>query len=556
MTYIFDSDHISKLINITENIYYKYKKILDVKYRDDNYYNLIGELTSLSKKEDEILLSLPKTTRLLDDVNNTIKNIYKCDNYLMYNFVLNRIDSNINNLCASIEDKDLAGLTDVYFVDSQQSINSIYDELYFNFILRLNNVINNFKSINEKRKIRFIQLAYIFSFKNLSDAFINNNLCLETDLIKKREDEIKDRDLYNSFLYLKNSTALNLCESLLMRIITLSNYFDENYDNVFYLSNSLLFKSLLQEVNDPDFMEIRNSFLLDFYNYKGDNFIINNIKRCFDLDYDRRFSLERNERVQSLDEKSSNNLIVLLKLEGTLYDKVTTLKLDGFDNFEVISSLLKYEKDLINELDVNENNSSVVSSVIFRDLSFFVDVYGDNNKKNAIMQRLRNIIDFFKKDDLADGILENNYESIICNHIVDSLKNYDGDLSVVKLYLYMYPSLTTDLVLLNGNYSMIDRFSDETTSISLGNENVYDYYYDKNEQLYKLFTFIFDDLTRYSDLYESEWSNLFDFKLCELSDIINSVSDEHLHQIKDEIVSLDNGVIKSKLLSLFKNKVY
>ena len=198
MEYIYNSDNVGKLIDITEEIYLRYKDILDVRYRDDKFYYLIGELTRLSKLEDDILLSLPKTGRLLDDVNNSIRNIYRCNDYLMYNFVLNRINSNICNLCALAEDNELAEISNVSFIDSQNNINAINDELYYNYILRLNNVISNSDNIEHKKKIRFIQLGYIFSFKNISDAFINNNLCLESGLIEKREDRYEDIDSYNS----------------------------------------------------------------------------------------------------------------------------------------------------------------------------------------------------------------------------------------------------------------------------------------------------------------------------------------------------------------------
>ena len=556
MEYIYDSDNIVKLIDVIEEIYYRYKDILDVKNKDDNFYYLIGELTRLSNMEDEILLSFPKTSRLLDDINNSIRNIYRCDNYLMYNFVLNRIDSNICNLCALSENKELESISNVSFIDSQNNLNSIHDELYLNFILRLNNVIESFSSLEERKKVRFIQLGHIFSFKNISDAFINNNFCLENNLISKQEDNYEDIDSYNSFMYLKNNTAFNLCESLLMRIISLSNYCNEKANSVFYLSNILLFKSLLQDINDPDFIEIKNSFMYDFENNNDDNYIINKLKKCFDLEYSRRFSVEKNKSVQSLDEEFSSNLITMLKLEETLYDKIMNLKFDGFDNFNVISSLIDYEKELVSKLDIDMDNASVISSIIYRDLGFFVNISGDLFKKNSIIQRIRNVFEYFRKIDIADGILEKNYSAIISNHIVDSLMIFDGDLSIVKSYLYMYPTLTSDLVLMNGNYYLIDRFSDETTSLSLGNDNVYEYYYDKNEQLYKLFTYIIDDLTKYSDVYESDWSSLLDFKLCELSDIINSVSDEHLCQIKDEIFSLDDGLIKNKILSLFKKQVH
>lgn len=553
MEYIYDSNCVSKLIDVTEEMYFRYRDILDVRFRDDKYYYLIGELSRLSKLEDEILLSFPKTSRLLDDVNDCIRKVYKCDNYIMYNFVLNRIDSNICNLCALAENEELS---DVSLIDSQYNINCIHNELYFNYILRLNNVIDSFNSIDNKRKIRFIQLAHIFSFKNISDAFINNNLCLDRDLIEKREDTYDDIDSYNSFMYLKNNIAFNLCESFLMRNITLSNYYNENSNDVFYLSNMLLFNSLLKELNDPDFIEIKNLFMIDFENFRGDNFIIGNLKKCFDLEYDRRFSIEKNENIQSLDMNFSSNLITLLKLEETLYDKIMDLKLDGFDNFNVISSLIRFEEELIGELDINADNVSIISSIIYRDLGFFIDVYSNSFKKDAIVQRLKNSFVFLRKSDLADGILEKNYDSIMSNHIVDSLKKYNGNLNIVKSYLYMYPCLTNDLVLLSGNYSMMDRFSDELTSMSLGNKDLYDYFYDKNEQLYKVFISIIDDLTRYSDLYESDWSKLFDFKLCELSDIIDSVSDEHLCEIKDEINCLEDGMIKNKILSLIKNRVY
>ena len=211
MEYIFDSDCISKLLNVTQEIYLKYLEILDVKYKGDDYYHLIGELTKLSKVEDNLLQSLPSSARLLDDVNNTIKHIYECDDIFMYNFILNRIDSNISNLCALADEKELASLTNISFSDSQKNINFIYDEIYYNFILRLNKVINGYTNLKSKREVRFIQLGYIFSFKNISDAFINNNLCLDSDLISRYEDNFNDIDSYNSFLYLKNTTASGSC---------------------------------------------------------------------------------------------------------------------------------------------------------------------------------------------------------------------------------------------------------------------------------------------------------------------------------------------------------
>ena len=554
MNYIYDQDSIINLINITERIYLTYKKILDVKFKDDDYYRIIGELIRLSKIEDDILLSLPKNIRVLDNINNSIRNIYSRNNYLMYNFVLNRIDSNICNLCALVENEELLNISNISFIDSQYNINSINDELYFDFILRLNNVISDTSDIGNKRKIRFIQLGYIFSFKNISDAFINNNLCLESNLIERRENSYSDVESYNSFMNLKNTLAFDLCERILMRIITLSSYFNENHNSAFYLSNLLLFKSLLQELNDSDFMEIRNIFSFDYETAKANNLVIRELKQCFDLEYDRRFSIEKNDVTQVLDSNCYDNLITLIRLEDTLYDKIMSLKLDGFDNFKLISSLIRYEKDLLDELDVNMDNASVISPVIFRDLKFFIDLNGNTFKEKAIIKRLKNSFDYFKKFDYSEGIVEKNYDSIISNHIVDSLKKYNGDLSVFKYYLYMYPSLTADFALMNGNY--LERFSDETTSLSLGNRFVNDYYYDKNEQLYKLFTDIVDDLTRFSDMYESDWASLLDFKICELSDIINSVSDEHLYEIKSEILSLDEGVVKNKILSLFKNKVY
>ena len=556
MKYIYNSNNISELIKVTEELYLRYKDVLNVKYKSDEYYYLIGELTRLSKIEDDFLLSLPSVGRLLDDVNNNIKTTYKCDDILMYIFVLNRIDSNICNLCALAEEKELSNISNISLIDSQDNINSINEELYYNFVMRLDNVIDSVSDLKEKRKIRFIQLAHIFSFKYLSDSFIENNLCLDIDFNKRRENIFDDVDSYNSFMYLRNNIAFNLCESLLMRNITFSSYYNDDDSTLFYLSNILLFKSLLQDINDPDFIEIKNSYMFDYNVFKEDNFIINKIKKCFDYEYNRRFSQEKNERVQSLDEKNAINLINLLKLEDVLYDKFMNLRLDGFDDFNLISSLVAFEKDLIDELDINKDNISIVSSVIDRDLEFFIDVYDNLFKKKSIIQRLKNGISYFRKNELADGVLEKNYDSIISNHIVDSLKMFDGDLSIIKSYIFMYPYLTDDLVLLNGNYSMIDRFSDETVSISLGNKNVYNYYYDKNEQLYKLFTILMDDLTRYSDMYESEWLSLFNFKICELSDIINSVSDEHLFQIKDEILSLDKCMVKEKLLSLLNNKVH
>lgn len=556
MNYIYDSACVNRLIKISEELYLKYMDIIDVEYGSENFYKLIGELTRLSNIEDNILLSLPKAGRLIDDINNFIMQNYSCDDNLMHTFVLNRINSNMCNLCALAEASELSNTINDDIVDSQYTINSINDDLYLSYILRLNNVLNKTSNIEKKREIRFIQLAYIFSFKNISDAFIGNNLCLDSELIKEFDNTFNDIDSYNSFMYLKNNIAFNLCESLLMKNITLSNYYNAKNENLICFSNLLLFKSLLQDINDSDFIEIKNSFMIDFQDYNKDNYIINKLKKCFDIEYNYRFSNKANKSRQVLDASVISNLISLLKVEDTLYDKFMDLKLDGFDNFNVISSLIDFESGFIDDLDVNSENISIILSVIYRDLGFFVDVYNNSFKKNAIVQRLKNIIPYFRKVEVANGVLEKNYDSIMSNHIVDSLKMFSGDLSIIKSYIFMYPNLSNDLVLLNGNYSLIDRFSDDITSVSLGNNDVFEYCYDKSEQLYKLYSVIIDDLFRYSDKYESEWIDLFNFKICELSDIIDSVSDEHLFQIKDEILAFDDGMIKEKVLSLLNNKVH
>ena len=556
MEYLYNSNDLYDLFDTIEKMYLSFKKVLDVKFKSDEYYSLIGELNNLTKMEDDISLSFPMSSRLLVSINDCIKNSYSCDDVYMYNFVLNRLNSLFSNLCAECENKELEELDDFEFVESQSNINNIYDELYLKYIMRLNNVIDSFDDISNKRSVRFIQLCNIFSVKNISDAFIKNNLCLHNNLISKKEDEFKsDINFYNNFIYYKNSVLFDFCEELLMKNLAVCDFSDNPFDNLYHYSNMLLFKSVLQDINDSDFISLKNDFMLDYDNFDQNSKAVDLLKRCFDLEFSRRFNY-KNDFTVPLDENFVSNFISLLKTEECLYNEVMNFNLDGFDNFDTAQSLINYESDLINLLDINYQNVDSISSLVFRDLDFFVDVYNNFPKKTAIISRLRNLIGVLNENFLADGVLRKNYNSIISNHLIDSLKKYtNDDLFVIKMQLFISPILTNDIFVLNGNYMMLERFSDEVSASSL-NEDSLDYCFDKNAQLFRLCNDIFDELIEYSSIYKNEYRDLFYFKLCELSDIINSVSDEYFYYIYDFVSKIDDKFVKDNVLSLVHRNIH
>ena len=542
------SNIIKELIDNLEQIYLMYQHIVDVKYQSDEYYSLIGKLAYLTKKENDIIEAIPKNKETIEIFDQQVRLTYKKEKLSMYNFILNRFDSIICNLYARAEKEELKKGN---IIVNQDNINVIYDELYYNFILRLNEVIGKFENTKAKRRIRKIQLSYIFSFKNISDSYINNNLDIENDLIEKREDKYQnDLTSYNAFLRLKNYITFNLCKKTLKRNIEFSKLNIDFSNNIYYLSNNLLFRSILIDINDSDFISLKNDFDSILSQLDQDNYITKKLIRCFEFEYNRRLSENQNETTQSLEEKVVDNLINLLKIENYLYDKLMIYNLDNPIDINKLAYIVEYEKDLVNNTDINIDNLEKVLEIVSNDIDFFIET--DNLlKRKAIIKRIKNQFNIFDKVKIANGIIEKNYKAIINNHIVDSIKKYNGNDLVIKYNIFMYPNLTDDLVLLNGNYRMIDRFDDELTAYSLNNENIYEYHYDKNKQLFNLFIEIVEDLERYSDFYLTTWQDMLEFKLCELSDIIDNINLEYLYKIKEEVNNITEETIKYKILSLF-----
>lgn len=530
---------IDKLISVMEKMYYRYKDIMNVEYGSVEYYHLIGELTRLTKYEDDLISEIPKSEELIQTISDNIDILYSNDNIFIDIFVTSRFQSILNNISAFCEKQYIHNDS---LIDSQENVISIYDEIYLNFVMRLDRVLKKSRSIENKQKIRYIQLAHIFSFKNLSDNFINNNLRLDSDFVN--EFDIKD-DSDPLFYGFKKFIVNDLCDNTLSRNIYLSKSYNPSANDIIYLSNILLLKSIVLELSDKEFLSLRNDFLSQLDDLDLDNFVIYNLKKCFDLEYKRRVTKSEKQKFKPIDEKLYNKLVNLIKFEDFFYDKI----IDIDNNIGTIASLADYEKDLVSNIDIDVDDVPVIYSKVMNDLSFFVNIGDDLIKKNAIGVRIKNLFDVLKKTDFADGIVGKNYDSIVCNHIVDSIKMFHGNDATINHLLFMYPILTDDLILLDGNHSLIERFSDEITSDSL-NSNYNDYIYDKNEQLFKIFLDILDDLERYSDVYLNEWSELLYFKLCEISDIINSVSYEYLCEIKDEVSSIAADDIKRKVLSL------
>ena len=557
MEYLFDSENVQKLLKNFELLYESFQKMIFLEPGTDEFYCELANLKRLTDEEDIIMQSFPRVQRILDNISFYMKKLYSNDNDMRY-LISKRLDSIINSLCSELDEEDLDVKMEDYVMRESYLI-QIHDNLLTKYIKNL------FDKHSKKTHLKNVY-STVFSSKGLTDVFISNNFDINSfEIIKDEEMADKFGMSYEDYMYIKNEYVFDYAESILTKILTGLSF----NDYISFNEDLILFETIIYELNDVDFETFRKKVYKDLKKISN-NENLTQIKEAFDRDYSRRFSSNNEDKDEVLDDNIVQSLISLLKVEEVLYDKFSLLNLDNVSNdFNMVEALILYESEFVQNIISSSIDVSILEDIIFRDLGFFTSSKSDDRKKKIIFQRIKNLIADFHYNDLASGIVVKNYESIIFNHIVDSLNEFhkisDSDefnridiMSVYKDIIFMYPVLTSDLIFLNGNYKMLSRLSDDVSAELLGH-SFNSYIYDKNEQLYKLSFSLLEEIADLSLSCQDDKSLLpmLEFKLIEFNDIISSVNAEYYYEIMGNVSEIENQKVRKKIYnSIRKDKVY
>lgn len=515
--------------NVLEDVYDKFMDISKLSRDDEDFYRLISEIESLFLLEEDYINKFPKNISFLNDLSFSVHNFYRNDDYDKQYFVLLRFDNILEVLKADAERETISTeILDDEFCDSYESFNNSREFFMRDFISNTS-----------------LDFGYLsaFTIKEISDELILNNF----NLCKIKMIDFNEE---NYFDYLAIETR-----SLIINLISLSEFANNSLVKKY---NTKLLKFMLLKLRDFDFEIIRNDF-------ENDNVFIDNISypkilKLFENAFELR-SEQRKFLFHYVDMDSFDGLVSLIKLEEFIFNKISSLNVFDLSSLNSISSLLRYEQDVISKLNIEECDAEILYNVISCDINFFlVNDYSSYISK-LISRRIINLLPIFQSDTLS-GTIGKTYKQIIKNHIINSLCEYkkiicdipfDEDVSrYIKVYIniiFEYPEILNDIIFLNYDFSTLFCFDDEFNSNMLGLMNPIDYSYDKDNLLFNLAKNIINEL--YEILVDMENNpelvSLYEFKICEFNDIINSVSTEHLCFLYEYIDTISNNDVKKIL---------
>lgn len=569
MEYSMDAKVIEKLMEIETKILESFRLLIVFKgvstdsYNKKLFDNELARLEVLLKKENMLCEQLPKNSEI-------IKYIYNLVLHNQHNFfddesisipVLNRFGNimvDLSNLLQEQEEDEMLEDMDIY-LDDVDKINTrimIRDNLNKRNIAYLEQLIDYYDdSLTDS--LESVQYSIAFAYKNVSDdlsskSFDMSKLCYfsDTDLAKRLGISIDD---YNN---LKDDELYNMAQELFFEIM--SNILEENNQvkNKLIVIDSLRFRFLLHEMKTPMlymFNELVSDSIKDI---KDEDMLIEQLGNIVDSELNKRSdlpkkSLEDNPIREAVDEKTVINLINLLKIEEkilTVFDKIDFDDINNSENIKILSNLVDIEKEHIKNINVSYKTASVIEEMLTKDMDFFLNPDDEEmmkRKEDLIYDRIHNVIPFFGHLGLSPIQSEKSYACISQNHIISTLKifekvidktkNVEQKQCLKKLYkdlFFVNGKLTDDFIFINGNYRMIDRFSDSITSQMIGLSDI-EYAFDKDEQLYEQAKYVIEEILSFEDKWVDDLSiwALFEFKLSELSDIMVNVSDEHIYAL-------------------------
>lgn len=540
MNIYFEYSLLYDLLTIQEEIFDCYDSLTEVDKGTDLFYKKIATLERLSKEEDEFFCKLPDLELSLSRICQSVRLSYlsSSTNNVKSMYVLNRFDSLINSKFSIVFDDAcddfFLGVNPLFKESSVSLIRQQFMKRYFLYLLKNSNI--------DKKTMYNIVHMMIFSDKCLSDEFIECNFDIQNFNTFKYNDFIEylnvDSDSYDDAYYeIINEDALDE----IMDIIV--NY--KSYSNNFILKQkSSYLKYLLINLKFSDFNMIRDLLFEDikFLNLDSSGELLSDIFK--DASRERITMLPTfDDDIYNFNNGIADSIISLIKLEDIIFDYTFGIK----NNESILNNLIEEERRMVSDIFIVSSEVDFVKSMILSDLDFFIDC--DEKKKFLITSRIRGL--FPEIFDYSFSTVRKSFEMIMSNHIAKTLEKYYEQCDNINQYNDLYKAVMFSCPFLDRDFLV--SFTDSFSCSVLGFESELNYSYDKNEQLYYLGINLLRELSFISDsLEKSSLNSLFQFKLLEFNDIIDSVNDEYLWKLYDDIQSssLKSNVHLMKIFSL------
>ncbi len=523
----FNDFSLTEYLNILELEFDNFKNISSCPKGTEDFFRIFSDIEDLCLKEEKYIDRLPQNVAFLSDLSVSAHNFYNNVDIEKRYFVLMRLDNTLEVLKAKVEDENICDdILNDEFYDSYDLFNKSRERLIREFI--------------SSTSSEFGYLA-AFSIKEISDELIANNF----ELDGLHLNDVNQNNYYD-----------NLSDEVQSKIMDLIVGSEFNEDSLIRNFNIEIFKFMLSKLRNFDFQMIKDTI-------ENEKIYLNNVSYLEIINMFKQAEKDRNNHVcHNVNIDVFDRLVNLIKLEEVLFKKYDSLNVCDSSSLKSISSLLQYEKEIIDDLNIDEYDCDILYDVISSDIHFFLVSNYSPYINKVITRRIINLLPIFQKD-VASGTFRKSYNEVIKNHIINSLSEYkkvicdvpeDRDaLKYVQVYkniIFEYPDLLNDVIVLNYDFSVLFSFDDETNSLMLGFKNPIDYYYDKDNQLYMLAKTVIKEISNILTEMEDnpELVALYEFKICEFNDIIISVSTEHLYSLYDEIEDINNRDIKKILL--------
>lgn len=504
----------------------------------DLYFHELEKFKMLLKKEDIILNLIPNDEKVLSVVRDLVKDSsnYQLEDSNNFAYVCARFLSDVNLLNYNLSIKENEIKSDNSDAVQYFIINNLLAEYVKSFQKSY-----EFASKSDMTFFRKIQYYNIFVSKYCFDNFVQNGFDFdniyvfsEKEICKKFNLEKEEYDsIYNQFL---NSNVVSL-----INVIARSS---SSLNEIVSLDQILNFKFLIKKLPTEDLLSLKDDIVSSVNS--NPTFVAKELLKSFVLELKIRDDViidKTND--DSLSPLIYNKVVDLIKIEEKIFDEFENIDFDTVYDLNSFSSLIALEKEYVS--DITQVDLSFISTVelIFSDLWIYLrDDENLDRKVSLIKQRLIGVLPFFNTFYVPSSLSLSSYSSIFRNYMVKNIRDFydmivgledDGlrktFISIYKDNFFVYPFLTDELVLANGNHRLIDCFDGILSLEGLTPEIEYDY--DKNIQLYNMVTGCCDYLAENEAEIEtfSDYAN-FQFQVISFVNAVNGLNADSLIKLK------------------------
>lgn len=535
---MYDANVVDKFIGIEKKILKSFIKLCCYRKNFDLFNREMSFLSNvLLKKEDILISKLPVSDvilyNILDNIIDNKSNFF--DNECVGYFVLQRIKSIVDGLI-------------MVFDDEYKDVDCHKEKCYINNNLSVQLLYSISQDDGELGEMLEIAKYYeVYTSKSLSDKLVDFGFDFK-NLKYLKDSELSMRlDVDNNDYYLiKNDGIYDSLKDLTYDLLDVFSDGDESYILSYMLFK---FKFLIHTISD-DKLSLFNKFFCNMVNSVSDDQFIHGFMFTLTYELNRRgLNKEKNEYCKPIFEPNLSYIIDLIKLEGKIYELFNLIDFDCVSE-DILSCLRNYismEGYLVSNIKIDDSNESILKSMFESDLSFFLAF--EDDVLSLISRRIFNVVPYFNKKNVSPTQSFLSYDYINKNHIVRSLKKFvfvlaDGDDKYLKFFkdiIFVNDFLTYDF-LITGNYMMFEDVSDSLVCDILDIKPI-EYSFDKSEQLLTLADEIISDVS----IYDGDDEAYVFFKLAELEDIVDNLSEEYLFELKENVIPsgfYDKKIIK------------